>query len=194
MDDRIMAINRRTSTPRLSPTDVAGPAGAPAVETWERLAVRQAKPARFDPAVLAGLPEPARRWLTHTIAPGTHLARAVMLEMEGHIRIGRWMPFRAVQLHAPPDGYVWAARAKLGPLAISGFDRYDNNTGEMRWRLLGHTPVVTAAGPDFDRSAAGASPSTPCSCLPPLSTRRSPGATEPTLTRPPPSGPSATTH
>ncbi len=43
-----MTIDRTTSTPGLSPTDVAGPAGAPAVETWERLAVRQPKPARFD--------------------------------------------------------------------------------------------------------------------------------------------------
>ncbi len=75
--------------------------------------------------------------------------------MEGHIRLGRWLPFRAVQLHAPPDGYVWAARARLGPLRISGFDRFADDTGEMRWRLLGHVPVVNATGPDLDRSAAG---------------------------------------
>ena len=103
----------------------------------------------------AGLPEPACRWLTHAIVPGTPLARAVIVEMEGHIRLGRWLPFRAVQLHAPPDGYVWAARARLGPLRISGFDRFAGDTGEMRWRLLGHIPVVNATGPDLDRSAAG---------------------------------------
>ncbi len=89
------------------------------------------------------------------IVPGTPLARAVIVEMEGHIRLGRWLPFRAVQLHAPPDGYVWAARARLGPLRISGFDRFADDTGEMRWRLLGHVPVVNATGPDLDRSAAG---------------------------------------
>jgi Family of unknown function (DUF6544) len=71
-----------------------------------------------------GLPDPARRWPTHATAPGTGVARAVVVEMEGEIRIGRWMRFRPVQLHAPPDGYVWAARAKLGRLAISGFDPY----------------------------------------------------------------------
>jgi hypothetical protein len=36
-----------------------------------------------------------------------------------------------------------------------GFDRFAGDTGEMRWRLLGHIPVVNATGPDLDRSAAG---------------------------------------
>ena len=136
-------------------TRVAGHAAAPAAGTWERLSRGQPNPGRFDPVMAAGLPEPACRWLTHAILPGTPLARAVIVEMEGHIHLGRWLPFRAVQLHAPPDGYVWAARARLGPLRISGFDRFAGGTGEMRWRLLGHIPVVNATGPDLDRSAAG---------------------------------------
>lgn len=103
----------------------------------------------------AGFPEPARRWLAHATAPGAELARAVILEMEGPIRIGRWLRFRAVQVHAPPEGYVWAARAKLGPLSISGFDRYADQAGEMHWRLFGHLPVMNASGPDLDHSAAG---------------------------------------
>jgi hypothetical protein len=134
---------------------VAGRAAAPAAGTWERLSRGQPNPGRFGPVMTAGLPEPACRWLTHAIVPGTPLARAVIVEMEGHIRLGRWLPFWAVQLHAPPDGYVWAARARLGPLRISGFDRFADGTGEMRWRLLGHIPVVNATGPDLDRSAAG---------------------------------------
>lgn len=28
-------------------------------------------------------------------------------------------------------------------------------TGEMRWRLFGRIPVMSASGPDLDRSAAG---------------------------------------
>jgi hypothetical protein len=40
-------------------------------------------------------------------------------------------------------------------MRISGFDRFADGTGEMRWRLLGHIPVVNATGPDLDRSAAG---------------------------------------
>jgi hypothetical protein len=75
--------------------------------------------------------------------------------MHGQIRIRRWLPFRAVQLQAPPDGYVWAARAALGPLHISGLDRYAEDRGQMNWRLAGRIRVLSAAGPNIDRSAAG---------------------------------------
>jgi hypothetical protein len=44
--------------------------------------------------------------------------------MDGHIRLGRWLPFRAVQVLAPSDGFVWAARAGWGPLSFYGYDSY----------------------------------------------------------------------
>lgn len=75
--------------------------------------------------------------------------------MQGEIRLRRWVPFRAVKLHVPPRGYVWAAKAKLGRVPISGFDCYADGGGEMRWRVLGRFPVMSAAGSDLDRSAAG---------------------------------------
>jgi hypothetical protein len=121
---------------------------------WERLARAAAERREFDPAMTHDLPEPAQRWLTHAIRPGTRLARAVVLQMHGHIRIRRWLSFQAVQLQVPPEGYVWAARAALGPLHLSGFDRYAEGTGHMSWRLAGRVPVVNAAGSDLDRSAA----------------------------------------
>jgi hypothetical protein len=36
-----------------------------------------------------------------------------------------------------------------------GFDRYSDNSGEMRWRLLGLVPVLSAHGSDVTRSAGG---------------------------------------
>jgi hypothetical protein len=45
--------------------------------------------------------------------------------------------------------------ARWGPVWISGYDRYTDATGEMRWRLLSRIPVMSAAGPDIDRRAAG---------------------------------------
>lgn len=139
----------------LTPVRVAGRAGEPCAGLWDRL-TRPAPPAgRFDPEMVTALPEPTRRWLRHAIAPGTPLHSAAVLEMTGRIRLGRWLPFRAGQVQAPPDGYVWAARATLGPLAVTGYDRYADGVGEMRWRLFGRAPVVTAAGTDLDRSAAG---------------------------------------
>jgi hypothetical protein len=121
--------------PTASPMSVGGRAASPVREIWERLAPITAGRRGFDPAMTHGLPEPAQRWLTHAIRPGTPLARAAVLEMHGHICIRRWLPFRAVQLQAPPDGYVWAARLALGTLHVSGFDRYAEGTGQMSWRL-----------------------------------------------------------
>ncbi len=148
-------MSTATSQTRATPIQVAGRAAAPVGGLWDRLAHPAPPAARFDPSTLTGLPEAARRWLAHAIAPGTPMYRAVLLEMEGHIRLGRWLPFRAVQVHAPPDGYVWAARTRLGPLSITGYDRYADGVGQMRWRLLGRVPVVNATGPDLDHSAAG---------------------------------------
>jgi hypothetical protein len=140
---------------RPAPVRMAGSVAADAVTIWEHLAGPTQTPARFDPSLVAEFPEPARRWLTHAIPPGAALARGVILKMEGQIRVRRWLPFEATQILVPPEGYVWAARARFGPLSIRGYDRYSGGIGAMRWRLAGKIPVVTMDGPDVDRSAAG---------------------------------------
>jgi hypothetical protein len=73
----------------------------------------------FDPAAIRELPEPARRWLAHAIAPGTPLWSSVELTMHGQIKLGRWRPFTARQVLTPPDGYLWAARTRLAEVRIS---------------------------------------------------------------------------
>lgn len=75
--------------------------------------------------------------------------------MDGEIRLGRWLRFHASQVVSPPWGFLWAAKARMGPFTITGYDRYANDVGEMRWRLAGLVPVMNAAGPDLTRSAAG---------------------------------------
>jgi len=109
----------------------------------------------FDPAMTTGLPEPARRWLCHAIAPGTPLWGSAELTMHGRIKLGRWRPFTARQVLSPPGGYTWAATARLAGLPVTGYDRLSSGAGEMRWRLLRLFPVLTAAGPDITRSAYG---------------------------------------
>ncbi len=74
--------------------------------------------------------------------------------MRGEIRIGTWKSFTAHQILSP-DGFIWAATAGRFPMRISGSDRYTNGTGEMRWRMFGVVPVMTASGPDTTRSSAG---------------------------------------
>ena len=122
---------------------------------WAELCAPTPHPTVFDPAVVAGLPEPVRRYLTHAIAPGTPLWQSVEVSMVGHIKIGAWRPFTATQVVAQPRGYIWAANARLFGIPVMGYDRLSGGTGEMRWRLLDLLPVVSTDGPDMARSAAG---------------------------------------
>ncbi len=122
---------------------------------WQRLAAPTADPAVFSRDLLDGLPEPARRWLTHAIAPGTPLRRAAVLHQRGAIRVGRWQRYEADWVLAPPSGFIWAATTHLGPLFIRGFDRHSGGNGQMAWRLFGRIPFLTAEGPDVSRSAIG---------------------------------------
>lgn len=115
-----------------------------------------ASPGRFDPGTLANLPEPARRYLGHAIAPGTALATAVRITMHGEIKLGaRWRPFTAEQVIVRDRGMIWAARSPMMGLAIVGSDRVLDGIGAMRWRIAGLIPVMSAAGPDIARAAAG---------------------------------------
>jgi len=128
-----------------------GPGGA-----WEDLS-RSGCGEAFDPDMVDVLPEPARRFLLHAIAPGAPLARSVEVAMEGTIVLDPArdpLPMRAIQVLSPPDGFVWSARTMGGLMRIRGYDRYSNGEGEMRWKLFGVIPVMRATGPDVTRSAA----------------------------------------
>lgn len=143
----MILASRTAGPPRYLPRAVRG--------DWDDLARSTGDPEPLEPGALDDLPPPVARWLRHAIAPGTPLRRSVQLTMHGQIRVGRWQPFSAVQVLAPPSGFVWAATAGRWPLRIRGFDRYSHATGEMRWRLFGAVPVMSAAGDDVARSAAG---------------------------------------
>lgn len=124
-------------------------------ELWAGDAVAPAAE-RFDPARIAGLPEPARRYLEHAIAPGAPVASAVRLRMHGAIKLKQdWCPFEAEQVIRWHRGFVWRARAKVKGLPVVGSDRWIDGEGSMRWKLLGVVPVVTGEGPDISRAALG---------------------------------------
>lgn len=117
-----------------------------------RLEQALARPAAgvFDERELDGLPDPVARYFRASIQPGTPLALTARLTVCGRIRLRSWMRFRGSEVIAPGLGFVWAVRA--GP--VSGYDRYVQGEGEMRWKLLGLLPVMRADGPDISRSAA----------------------------------------
>jgi len=110
----------------------------------------------FSEEAVAHLPEPARRYLLHAIAPGTPVAPGMRLSMQGSIRLGgRWLPMRAEQLLAPPVGFVWRPQMDLGPLGFSGADSWFEGEGRVQFWTLGIIPVANQAGPDISRAAAG---------------------------------------
>ncbi len=109
----------------------------------------------FRPDNLFDLPEPAKRYLEHTIGPGTRLATACRLGMHGEIKLKGWIPFKGEQVINRDRGMIWRARVKVMGMPVGGFDRIIDGAGEMRWKLLGIIPVMSASGPDISRSAAG---------------------------------------
>jgi hypothetical protein len=106
---------------------------------------------RVDNTAIDRLPEAARRYLRRSVASDAPAATVMLLKMTGHIKIGGWLPFRALQ-GVSTDGYIWVPRAGWPMLSVKGFDRYGDHTGEMRW-LLGGVPSVRACGEDVNRSA-----------------------------------------
>ena len=109
----------------------------------------------FRAADLSRLPESARRYFEHAIAPGILLSRAVRLHMHGEIKLQRWLPFKAEQVIVWGRGFIWNATVRMFGMPIRGSDRLVDGEGTMRWRLFGIIPVMTASGPNITRSAAG---------------------------------------
>jgi hypothetical protein len=110
----------------------------------------------FDPTTIAHLPEAARRYLEHTLAPGAPLSTAVRLRMHGEIKVGgHWSDFEADQVLRWDRGYVWRARTRVKSLPVRGADAFIDGEGSMRWKMLGLVPIVSAEGPEIARAAAG---------------------------------------
>jgi hypothetical protein len=125
---------------------------------WRRLAsMADASPRSFDPAMTAGLPEPARRYFAYSITPGTPLARVVELTMEGDLSLGdsrnpKRQPIRARQILAPPEGLVW----RVGGNFVSGSDGALPETSWTRFWVAHLLPVARISGTsDHRRSAFG---------------------------------------
>lgn len=119
-----------------------------------RLLSKQPKhPPRFDPAMVAGLPEAARRYFAHAIAPDTPLFPVAEIDMRGRfsLRAPDYLPMQAHQVLALPYGFIWQMRLCKG-LPVSGSD----TATWTRFRIFGLFPVARAGGDaDHARSAFG---------------------------------------
>ena len=126
---------------------------------WRRLAALQpVRPAVFDPQSVAGLPEPARRFLRFTIAPGAPLLTVAELHMGGEFSLGPpdrpvYQPMDARQILAAPEGFLWTLRL---PNGVSGSDFGSPARGWTRFRIFGLIPLARLGGnADHTRAAFG---------------------------------------
>ncbi len=125
---------------------------------WAALRAQQPEaPALFDPAMVAALPEPARRYFAFAIAPGTPLLTLAEIEMGGTFALGtNDQPnagrMVARQILAGPRGFVWIMHSGT----IGGSDGFSATGSWTRFRLLGLLPVARLAfTADHRRSAFG---------------------------------------
>lgn len=114
---------------------------------------------RFAEERVADLPEPARRYLRHAIAPGTPLAPVVRLRMDGTMTPtpgGAQVALTADEVLAPRRGFVWTARARMNGLPVRVQDHYAEGRGGVRVHLLGLVPLPFSGEPaDIARSSRG---------------------------------------
>src|SRR3954471_7957596 len=71
----------------------------------------------IDPGSLTCLPAPAAAYLRHALRPGTPVPETLRVSMHGHIRLGVWLPFQAVQEFTGESEFTWSARVAGGLLA-----------------------------------------------------------------------------
>jgi hypothetical protein len=129
---------------------------------WQTLAASHGLPAsRFHPALVASLPEPARRYFLFTIQSGALIQAVSKISAIGQIGLGtkdkpNYQPMTTEQILAPPLGLVWKLRAGKGLLRISGSDAFSGDNSWTRFWLLGVIPIVRVGGnADHLRAAYG---------------------------------------
>jgi hypothetical protein len=108
--------------------------------------------------MLRSLPEPVRRYLTHTGVVGTPFVRTVRLRQTGRMRTGPdqpWLPLKAEEWYTvDPPGFVWAGTMHMGPLAVArARDMYLDGRGHMLVKAVSLVTVVDANGEEMDQGS-----------------------------------------
>lgn len=119
------------------------------------IATQPAQPKRFSLAMVGGLPEPARRFFSFAIAPGTPLYTVARIQMQGQFSLGdrhsaNSMDMTAAQVLAAPHGFVWKMSGRTGLIGMSGSD----SEQWTRFWMMGLVPVARFGGSIDHRRAA----------------------------------------
>lgn len=108
------------------------------------------------PADFSALPAPARRYLAHALGDEPGAAAGVRLRMGGSVvQADRRLALSARETLVPPHGFVWRARARIGPMLVTVRDFYYQRASRVDVRLLGLVPMGGERGPDTMASSRG---------------------------------------
>jgi hypothetical protein len=131
-----------------------------AEDAWTQIAsLAPQSDAVYSPAMVAELPEIARRYFNHAIAPGTPIKNIVELQMAGTFLLGDKNNYQTYSMEArqilhPPSEFVWMPRMRSGAMSISGSDALVGGAAWTRFWFLGLMPVANVkSSPDLVRSA-----------------------------------------
>ncbi len=126
-------------------------------DEWARLiGLQPISPIKYNPKIVAELPEPAQRFFNFAIAPGTPLLPVAEIDMGGLFSLGtrdnpNYQIMDAQQILASPHGFVWRLNLR-GRVPVSGSD----SGNWTRFRILGLIPVARMGGDlDHAQSAYG---------------------------------------
>lgn len=105
-------------------------------------------PTTYDPAELAGLPDPVQRYFETVLIPEQPMITAVSINHSGTFNMGttdeRWQPFTSEQsVVTQRPGFVWDARISMAPgLTAFVHDAYVTGEGILTARLFGLLTVM----------------------------------------------------
>jgi hypothetical protein len=128
------------------------------VEALLARATTTAREAVVTEEMLKDLPEPVRRYLSHTGIVGKPFVNTVYLEQKGQMYLGSnqgWIPLDAEEHYTvQPPGFVWDATIHKGPLPIArGRDMYASGEGRMLIKAGSLFTVVDDKGPEMDQGS-----------------------------------------
>lgn len=105
-------------------------------------------------AMLASLPEPARRYLSHSGVIGKPIPSVVRVMQRGQIRNAAdagWMNLEAEETYTTdPPGFVWRAAFPTRALPfVLGRDLYVEGSGSILMKMAAVVPVAAEHGPEL---------------------------------------------
>ena len=124
----------------------------------ERVAAASGEAVVVSEAMLAGLPEPAQRFLRHSGVVGRPIPQVIRTRQQGRIRSAAnsgWMNFEAEQIYSTnPPAFVWRVSMPRRSMALAiGRDAYLDGRGSILIKLLGVVPVAAEDGPELREAA-----------------------------------------